>query len=235
MTWVMRRAPLFRQTCRHARESVSPHPDDRAHQGRPLGHGEPRQSARDGDKLIALLEKYGIEPGLDKETAKTPRVRPLRAGHRTRQGEPRPGDGGRDALRARVHLREHALARGTAGGNALGAVAQAARERARPALDQAGQRHRCRASRARPVVPLCDDEVDRHGHRLDAGAARATPRRGRRHARSPDTARRADDRPEGHWQRRPARLRLAASRSRWRAFASSISRGSSRRPAARGS
>ena len=26
MSWVMRRAPVLRQTCRHARESISPHP-----------------------------------------------------------------------------------------------------------------------------------------------------------------------------------------------------------------
>ena len=74
MTWVMRRAPIFRQTCRHARESVSPHPTI-AHtkDGRwvmaSLGN-----RPDDGEKLIALMEKYGIEPGLDEETAKTARV-----------------------------------------------------------------------------------------------------------------------------------------------------------------
>src|SRR6476620_706047 len=74
MTWIMRRAPIFRQTCRHARESVSPHPTI-AHtkDGRwvmaSLGN-----RPDDGEKLIALMEKYGIEPGLDKETAKTARV-----------------------------------------------------------------------------------------------------------------------------------------------------------------
>ena len=26
MSWVMRRAPVLRQTCRHARESITPHP-----------------------------------------------------------------------------------------------------------------------------------------------------------------------------------------------------------------
>jgi crotonobetainyl-CoA:carnitine CoA-transferase CaiB-like acyl-CoA transferase len=87
MTWVMRRAPIFRQTCRHARESVSPHPTI-AHtkDGRwvmaSLGN-----RPDDGEKLIALMEKYGIEPGRDKETAKTAR-RPLRARHRARQGGP---------------------------------------------------------------------------------------------------------------------------------------------------
>jgi crotonobetainyl-CoA:carnitine CoA-transferase CaiB-like acyl-CoA transferase len=74
MTWIMRRAPIFRQTCRHARESVSPHPTI-AHtkDGRwvmaSLGN-----RPDDGEKLIALMEKYDIEPGLDKEAAKTARV-----------------------------------------------------------------------------------------------------------------------------------------------------------------
>src|SRR6476660_4027768 len=74
MTWVMRRAPIFRQTCRHARESVSPHPTI-AHtkDGRwVMAHLGNRPD--DGEKLIALMEKYGIEPGLDKESAKTARV-----------------------------------------------------------------------------------------------------------------------------------------------------------------
>jgi len=70
MSWVMRRAPVLRQTCRHARESVSPSPSI-AHtkDGRwvmaSLGN-------RDGEaaRLIALLERYGIEAGaeLDQDT-----------------------------------------------------------------------------------------------------------------------------------------------------------------------
>src|SRR5262245_41307920 len=74
MSWVMRRAPIYRQTCRHARESVSPHPTI-AHtkDGRwvmaSLGN-----RPDDGEKLIALMEKYGIESGLDKASAQTARV-----------------------------------------------------------------------------------------------------------------------------------------------------------------
>ena len=59
---------------------------------------------------------------------------------------------------------------------------------------------------ARQVVPLCDVEVDRHGHRLDGRAARAAPRRGRRRRRSPDdraARRRSTRRPR---RRAPARL-----------------------------
>ena len=72
MTWVMRRALVLRQTCRHARESITPHPsivhtkDGRwvmANLGtRP---GEAKQ-------LVALLERYGIEPGLTAEEGTTP-------------------------------------------------------------------------------------------------------------------------------------------------------------------
>ena len=72
MTWVMRRSLVLRQTCRHARENITPHPsivhtkDGRwvmANLGtRP---GETKQ-------LVALLEKYGIEAGLDAEKAAAP-------------------------------------------------------------------------------------------------------------------------------------------------------------------
>ena len=73
MTWVMRRAPIFRQTCRHARESVSPHPTIAHTKDGRWVMANLGNRPDDGEKLIALMEKYGIEPGLDKETAKTPR------------------------------------------------------------------------------------------------------------------------------------------------------------------
>jgi crotonobetainyl-CoA:carnitine CoA-transferase CaiB-like acyl-CoA transferase len=63
MTWVMRRALVLRQTCRHARESVSPSPSI-AHtkDGRwvmaSLGNRE-GEAAR----LTALLDRYGIDAG----------------------------------------------------------------------------------------------------------------------------------------------------------------------------
>jgi crotonobetainyl-CoA:carnitine CoA-transferase CaiB-like acyl-CoA transferase len=72
MTWVMRRSLVQRQTCRHAREGITPHPsivhtkDGRwvmANLGtRP---GETKQ-------LVALLEKYGIDAGLDAEASAAP-------------------------------------------------------------------------------------------------------------------------------------------------------------------
>jgi len=72
MTWVMRRAPVLRQTCRHARENVTPHPSIvHTKDGRwvmaNLGT-RPGETAR----LVALLEKYGIEAGLDPEKATLP-------------------------------------------------------------------------------------------------------------------------------------------------------------------
>jgi crotonobetainyl-CoA:carnitine CoA-transferase CaiB-like acyl-CoA transferase len=72
MSWVMRRAPVLRQTCRHARESVSPSPSI-AHtkDGRwvmaALGN-----RANEGPRLIGLLERYGIEAGLDPESLAMP-------------------------------------------------------------------------------------------------------------------------------------------------------------------
>ncbi len=72
MTWVMRRAPVLRQTCRHARENVTPHPSIvHTKDGRwvmaNLGT-RPGETAR----LVELLEKYGIEAGLDPEKATLP-------------------------------------------------------------------------------------------------------------------------------------------------------------------
>src|SRR2546427_1824988 len=72
MTWVMRRSLVLRQTCRHARENITPHPsivhtkDGRwvmANLGtRP---GETKQ-------LVGLLEKSGMDAGLDAEKAALP-------------------------------------------------------------------------------------------------------------------------------------------------------------------
>ncbi|PYN15500.1 MAG: acyl-CoA transferase, partial [Candidatus Rokuibacteriota bacterium] len=65
MTWVMRRSLVLRQTCRHARESITPHPsivhtkDGRwvmANLGTRPGETE---------QLIKLLERYGMDAGLD--------------------------------------------------------------------------------------------------------------------------------------------------------------------------
>ena len=74
MTWVMRRSPIQRQTCRHARESISPHPmiahtkDGRWVMANLGNHPD------DGKRLIALLDRYGIESGLTAETAAPPRT-----------------------------------------------------------------------------------------------------------------------------------------------------------------
>jgi crotonobetainyl-CoA:carnitine CoA-transferase CaiB-like acyl-CoA transferase len=73
MSWVMRRAPVLRQTCRHARESVSPNPSI-AHtkDGRwvmaSLGNRE-----GEGARLVALLERYGMGAGFDPEQTAMPK------------------------------------------------------------------------------------------------------------------------------------------------------------------
>ena len=65
MTWVMRRALVLRQTCRHAREAVSPHPSI-AHtkDGRWVMANLGTRPGDDG-ALVALLERYGMDAGLD--------------------------------------------------------------------------------------------------------------------------------------------------------------------------
>src|SRR5215467_11888181 len=68
MTWVMRRALVLRQTCRHARETVSPFPS--------IVHTKDGRwvmanlGTRPGDvtHLIDLLKRYGMEAGLRAES-----------------------------------------------------------------------------------------------------------------------------------------------------------------------
>ena len=141
MTWVMRRAPVLRQTCRHARETVSPNPS--------IAH------TKDGRWVMASLGNREGDAAAARRAA-----RALRHGGRLRSRSrprcpkadgsfPAPDPitqkrdrrhGGRSALRARVHLREHAVARSAGGGAAVGAAAQAARERDRSALARARKR-----------------------------------------------------------------------------------------------
>jgi len=65
MSWVMRRAPVYRQTCRHARESVSPHPTIAHTKDGRWVMASLGTRPDDGERLIELLERYGIESGLD--------------------------------------------------------------------------------------------------------------------------------------------------------------------------
>lgn len=74
MTWVMRRAPIFRQTCRHARESVSPHPTIAHTKDGRWVMANLGNRADDGKKLVELLDRYGIESGLDPNSAAPPRT-----------------------------------------------------------------------------------------------------------------------------------------------------------------
>jgi crotonobetainyl-CoA:carnitine CoA-transferase CaiB-like acyl-CoA transferase len=72
MSWVMRRAPVLRQTCRHARETVSPFPS--------IAHTKDGRwvmanlGTRPGDvsRLTTLLEKHGMKAGLSEEVAAAP-------------------------------------------------------------------------------------------------------------------------------------------------------------------
>ena len=72
MSWVMRRAPVLRQTCRHARETVSPFPS--------IVHTKDGRwvmanlGTRPGDvgRLNKLLEKHGLEAGLSENPAAAP-------------------------------------------------------------------------------------------------------------------------------------------------------------------
>ena len=193
--------------------------------------------ARDEANLVPFLERYGMAADLRAAGRRAPTSRRAQyPGHRRRAtsaGAHRSRSS--SASSARFTYDERALARGAGGGPALGAAPQAARERARRALADARHLHRDRASRARPLVPLPDQQVAAHrdalaGRPPRAAASARTPRQcsaERRPRRAPASCRRA----AGARRRCPR----AASRSRCRASASSTSPGFSPRPAARAS
>ena len=74
MTWIMRRSPVLRQTCRHARESISPHPTIAHTKDGRWVMANLGNRADDGQKLIELMERYGIEAGIDPTKDAAPRV-----------------------------------------------------------------------------------------------------------------------------------------------------------------
>jgi crotonobetainyl-CoA:carnitine CoA-transferase CaiB-like acyl-CoA transferase len=74
MTWVMRRALVQRQTCRHAREGISPaptivHTKDGRWVMANLGN-----RPDDGEKLLQLMGRYGLAEGFKVETMAAPRT-----------------------------------------------------------------------------------------------------------------------------------------------------------------
>ena len=86
MTWVMRRALVLRQTCRHAREVGLAEPVDRAHQGRPLGDGEPRQPRRTtASSCCSSSSATASAEGFDRRDHGGAEGRALRSRHRARR------------------------------------------------------------------------------------------------------------------------------------------------------
>jgi crotonobetainyl-CoA:carnitine CoA-transferase CaiB-like acyl-CoA transferase len=73
MTWVMRRAEVLRQTCRHARESVSPSPTIAHTKDGRWVMANLGNRPDDGQKLVALLDRYGMAEGLDPGETVAPR------------------------------------------------------------------------------------------------------------------------------------------------------------------
>ena len=73
MTWVMRRAPILRQTCRHARESISPSPTIAHTKDGRWVMANLGNRPDDGERLVKLLDKYGLAAGLDPQTTAAPR------------------------------------------------------------------------------------------------------------------------------------------------------------------
>ena len=69
MTWVMRRSIVLRQTCRHAREGVSPNPSIAHTKDGRWVMANLGNRPDDGERLIKLLEKHGMAAGFTAENA----------------------------------------------------------------------------------------------------------------------------------------------------------------------
>src|SRR5437773_3552274 len=67
MSWVMRRVLVLRQTCRHARETVSPHPSIVHTKDGRWVMANLGTRPREGEILIGLLERYGMAAGVTLE------------------------------------------------------------------------------------------------------------------------------------------------------------------------
>ena len=72
MSWVMRRAPVLRQTCRHARETVSPFPSIAYTKDGRWVMANLGTRAGEGERLISLLEPYGMAADLTADQTAMP-------------------------------------------------------------------------------------------------------------------------------------------------------------------
>jgi crotonobetainyl-CoA:carnitine CoA-transferase CaiB-like acyl-CoA transferase len=73
MSWVMRRAPVLRQTCRHARETVSPFPSIAHTKDGRWVMANLGTRPGEGARLMSLLEPYGMAADLTAEETVAPR------------------------------------------------------------------------------------------------------------------------------------------------------------------
>src|SRR5262249_19026256 len=187
MSWVMRRAPVLRQTCRHARKNITPHPSIvHTKDGRwvmaNLGT-RPGESAA----LVGLLERYGLAAGLDVEQGVvTPGSRFV------------PGTGPTTEKRDLAMEAVQRFVRAFTYENVPWPYAQeAARERHGSALAGTAELHGRPASGAAPLLPLRDQQVARDGNLLVGRPASAAVERGREDRRASARSRSAGDRSIG--------------------------------------
>ncbi len=68
MSWVMRRALVMRQTCRHAREGVSPNPSIAHTKDGRWVMANLGNRPDDGERLVKLMEKHHMDAGFNPET-----------------------------------------------------------------------------------------------------------------------------------------------------------------------
>ncbi len=125
MSWVMRRAPLYRQTCRHAVETREPHAERRTYQGRTLVRHLARGRARRSQPgAVSESLWHGGRPRTARRGRRSQGAQHSRLVVRRRA--PGPYSGREPAVRACAYLRQRSLERSPGGRPALGAGPQAA-------------------------------------------------------------------------------------------------------------
>ena len=181
MSWVMRRAPLYRLTCRHASETVTRVPSiSHTKDGRwfmTWGVG-----SRDRANLAPFLDRYGMAADLRAPEGSSD------SGARNIPGTAATDEKSSHTLEViqrfvRSYTYDNdALDRSPGGGPPLGASPKTARERHRRALAETRRDQRDLSSRGGPFVSLSDQQMVELRNPMAAWPSRAAHRR--RHARS---------------------------------------------------
>ena len=158
MNWIMRRAPLYRQTCRHAGEKVSLVPSI-AHTKDGRWFTMTLLGPRDRANLVPFLSRYGMAGDLADAELEQRIVLASDSGSGVATEAAAHAEEVVGRFVRKFSVRVDAVARRARSRADLCAAAQAARERRRRALARPADVQRDRPSRARPVLHVRHEQV----------------------------------------------------------------------------